>query len=87
MLSRSSASSPSIPPELITQARCAHHHSGTAGSAVRLAGSYGVTASTLVHLGELDLAYLAMDRALSSAEHGDDALYRAALEGWMSWLL
>ena len=74
-------------PELITQARTSNRLSGTPRSAVRLADSYGVTASTLVHLGELDLAYLAMDRALSTAEHGDDPLYRAALNGWMSWLL
>jgi transcriptional regulator with XRE-family HTH domain len=74
-------------PKLVSTARAAHHATSSAHSADRLADAYAVTASTLVHLGELDLAYLAMDRALSTAEQGDDPLYRAALTRWMWWLL
>jgi len=74
-------------PELIGAARAAHHVSDSPRSATHLANSYGVTASMLVHLGELDLAYLAMDRATSVAEQGDDPLYRGVLDGWMSWVL
>jgi len=52
-----------------------------------LSDAYGVAASTLVHLGHVDLAYLAMDRATTAADRSDDPLRRAALSGWMSWLL
>src|SRR5262245_43264399 len=52
-----------------------------------LCDAYGVTASMLVHLGHLDLACLAMERATRAADHADDPLRRAALSGWMSWLL
>lgn len=71
-------------PELIVQARAAGD--SPEASAVR-SDVYGVTASVLVHLGHVDLAYLAMERAVRSAEVSDDELRRAAVSGWMSWLL
>jgi hypothetical protein len=52
-----------------------------------LSDAYGVAASMLVHLGHIDLAYLAMDRATTAADRSGDLLRRAALSGWMSWLL
>jgi transcriptional regulator with XRE-family HTH domain len=67
-------------PELIVQARLA-------GDPVTLSDVYGVTASMLVALGHPDLAYLAMERALRAAEDSGDQLRRAAVAGWLSWLL
>lgn len=67
-------------PELIAQARASEDPA--AASDV-----YGVTASMLVHLGHIDLAFLAMERALREAERSGDELRGAALAGWMSWLL
>lgn len=71
-------------PELIAQARAGGD--GPEAFAVR-SDAYGVTASMLVHLGHIDLAYLAMERAVAAAEGSDDELRRAAVSGWMSWLL
>jgi transcriptional regulator with XRE-family HTH domain len=71
-------------PELIAQARAAGD--GPEASAVR-SDVYGVTASMLVSLGHVDLAYLAMERAITAAEGSGDELRRAAVSGWMSWLL
>jgi len=67
-------------PELIVQARIA-------ADPVILSDVYGVTASMLVALGHPDLAYLAMERALRAAEDSGDQLRRAAVAGWLSWLL
>ena len=74
-------------PTWLSTARATHQGAATAHSARALADAYAVASSTLVHLGETDLAYLAMERALTTADAGDDPLYRAALTGWMSWLL
>jgi transcriptional regulator with XRE-family HTH domain len=52
-----------------------------------LSDAYGVAASMLVHLGYIDLAYLAMERAGEAAEGTEDRLRQAAMRGWMSWLL
>ncbi len=41
----------------------------------------------LVHLGKVDLAYLAMERGLFAAEQSDDVLRKSALTGWLSWVL
>jgi hypothetical protein len=41
----------------------------------------------LVHLNNLDLGYVAMERAINAAEHTDDTLRQSALSGWMSWIL
>lgn len=74
-------------PALVGSARGAHRDAATPETAAQLADACGVTAATLVHLGYVDLAYVAMERALHAAEQGEDALHRAALVGWMSWLL
>lgn len=71
-------------PELIGQVRVAGVGEEAAG--IR-ADVYGAAACMLVHLGHIDLAYLAMDRALTAADASGDGLRRAALDGWMSWLL
>jgi transcriptional regulator with XRE-family HTH domain len=54
---------------------------------VALADAYGAAASMLVHLGAIDLAYVAMERALDAAERSGDELRHGAAAGWMSWLL
>lgn len=68
-------------PGLISQARI------TTGDAATSSDIYGLTASTLVSLGHVDLGYLAMERALREAESSGDELRGAAVSGWMSWLL
>jgi len=52
-----------------------------------LARGYWVTGSTLVHLGQQDLAYLAVRQALGEANRSDDALLAAVLHNSVSWLL
>jgi transcriptional regulator with XRE-family HTH domain len=74
-------------PELLTSARATAGETASAGAFAVLSEVYGVTASTLVHLGYVDLAYTAMERAMTAADHSGDELRRASLVGWMSWLL
>jgi hypothetical protein len=52
-----------------------------------LADAYSVAASMLAMLGYVDLAYLAMERAITAGDRTGDDLFRAALAGRMSWLL
>jgi hypothetical protein len=74
-------------PGFIGAARATAHATGAPGVFAVLSDAHGVAASTLVHLGHVDLAYLAMDRATTAADRSEDPLRRAALSGWMSWLL
>jgi transcriptional regulator with XRE-family HTH domain len=75
-------------PSLIGAARASARQTTTSPETFAvLSDVYGVAASTLVHLGHIDLAYLAMDRAIAAADRSDDPLRRASLSGWMSWLL
>ncbi len=74
-------------PGFITTARGTARQTDQAGAFAALSDAYGVAASMLVHLGHVDLAYLAMERAIGAASGADDPLRRAALSGWMSWLL
>lgn len=74
-------------PGFIRAARASAHESGHPEAFAALSDAYGVSASMLVHLGFIDLAYLSMERAIAAAERSDDPLRRAALSGWMSWLL
>jgi transcriptional regulator with XRE-family HTH domain len=74
-------------PELLTSSRATVRPTASVRECALLADGYTVTAATLVHLGSVDLAYLAMERALAAADRSDDELHRAALAGWMSWLL
>lgn len=52
-----------------------------------LADLLGAGASMLVHLGQLDLAYLLMKQAENAAVRSGDELRHAAVVGWTSWLL
>jgi len=52
-----------------------------------LADLLGAGASMLVHLGQLDLAYLLMKQAEDAAVRSGDELRHAAVVGWTSWLL
>lgn len=74
-------------PTLIDGCRAADGVDPSAATAALLAETYGIVASTLVHLGQLDLAYLAMDRALTASDQESDELHQVALTGWMSWIL
>ncbi len=74
-------------PAFIMTARGTAAETNDSHAAAALSDAYGVAASMLVHLGHVDLAYLAMDRAIAAAEDSDDELRRAALSGWMSWVL
>src|SRR5262249_21941236 len=55
-------------PELIPTARATARQTESAGAFALLSEVYGVTASTLVHLGRLDLAHLVMERAVAAAD-------------------
>jgi transcriptional regulator with XRE-family HTH domain len=74
-------------PEVIPATRATARQRGCAEVFVLLSEVYGVTASTLVHLGHLDLAYLVMERARTAAERANDELRPASIAGWMSWLM
>jgi len=74
-------------PNLLTTARATAREADAPAVFAALSDVYGACASTLVHLGHVDLAYLAMERAVGAADRSDDQLRRAALSGWMSWLL
>ena len=63
------------------------HESAHPEAFAALSDAYGVSASMLVLLGHVDLAYLSMERAIGAADRSNDPLRRAALSGWMSWLL
>lgn len=74
-------------PGFIGAARASAHATDSPEAFAALSDAYGVAASMLVHLAHVDLAYLAMERAIAAADRSDDPLRRAALSGWMSWLL
>jgi transcriptional regulator with XRE-family HTH domain len=74
-------------PGFITGARAAASDRGGPEVHAALSDAYGVAGSMLVHLGHIDLAYLAMTRAVAAAEGSEDDLRHAAITGWMSWLL
>jgi len=74
-------------PEFISAARATVRESASPGAYAALSDAYGAAASMLVHLDRVDLAYLAMERAVGAAEQSGDDLRRSSLLGWMSWLL
>lgn len=74
-------------PAFIGTARVTAAHLQTPEAFAVLSDAYGVTGSMLVHLGYLDLAYLAMERAITAADRSGKELRHAAVSGWMSWLL
>ncbi|MBC8091855.1 MAG: helix-turn-helix transcriptional regulator [Pseudonocardia sp.] len=74
-------------PDLLGSARLLDSEQGTNETAAALSDALGVAASLLVHLGHVDLAQLAMERAVAAAGRADDELRSASLTGWMSWLL
>jgi transcriptional regulator with XRE-family HTH domain len=74
-------------PELIASARATVRQSGSPVAHEALSDAYGAAASMLVHLDKVDLAYLAMERAIREAENSEDDLRRSSLYGWLSWLL
>ena len=74
-------------PGFIIAARATGRETATPEAFAAMSDAYGVGASMLVHLGHIDLAYLAMDRALAAADRSEDPLRHAAVSGWMSWLL
>lgn len=79
-----------ILPQAITRARAAEVSVPTtnrAEAADLLAQLYQITGCTLVHLGQPDAAWLALERARTAAERGDDPLRAATLLGTVSWLL
>jgi transcriptional regulator with XRE-family HTH domain len=75
-------------PEFIGAARATVRQTGTPAAYEVLSDAYRVAATMLAQpLGKVDLAYLAMERAVGAAEQTGDELRRAAVCGWMSWLL
>jgi hypothetical protein len=74
-------------PAFIADARATASERGGPEAYAALSDAYGVAGSMLVHLGHIDLAYLAMARAMAAAERSEDELRHAAITGWMSWLL
>ncbi len=74
-------------PGFISTARASAHESAHPEAFAALSDAYGVSASMLVSLGHVDLAFLAMERAVGAADRSGDELRHAAVSGWMSWLL
>jgi len=74
-------------PEFIATAHATVRESGSRAAYSALADAYGVSASMLVHLDKVDLAYLAMERAINAAESAENELRVSSLQGWMAWLL
>ncbi len=74
-------------PDFITVSRATVRETGSTAAYEALSNAYGIAASMLVHLNNIDLGYVAMERAISAAGHTDDELRRAALHGWLSWIL
>ena len=74
-------------PEFIGAARATVQQAGTPAAYEALSDAYRIAATMLAQpLGKVDLAYLAMERAVGAAEQTGDGLRRAAVCGWMSWL-
>lgn len=81
---------PTILPGALGQARAMVRSVPAAESAAAhdvAAEVWQIAACTLVHLGHIDSAHLALREALALAERGDDELRPLALRGTMSWLL
>jgi len=73
-------------PEFIGAARATVRQTGTPAAYEALSDAYRIAATMLAQpLGKVDLAYLAMERAVGAAEQTGDVLRRAAVCGWMSW--
>jgi transcriptional regulator with XRE-family HTH domain len=73
-------------PELVTDARAAHHLHGAPAGAL-LGRAYQLVASLLIHFGRDDLAALAAERGIQVAGRSDDELQWATLHGTYSWTL
>jgi transcriptional regulator with XRE-family HTH domain len=81
---------PTILPAALGQARAMVRAVPAAESAAAhdvAAEVWQIAACTLVHLGHIDSAHLALREALALAEHGDDELRPLAFRGTMAWLL
>ncbi|WP_054815391.1 helix-turn-helix domain-containing protein [Nocardia arizonensis] len=79
-----------ILPTGLTQLRATVHaarNGSVAPANELLARMYWVTGCTLVHLGQTDPAFLAIRQALGAAEHGNDPLLRATIQGSVAWQL
>ena len=74
-------------PGLIQAARVTVATDPSALAWAALADLLGAGSSMLVHLGQLDLAYLLMKQAEDAATQSGDHLRHAAVVGWTSWLL
>jgi len=77
-------------PDLLARARATEHYApaGDQPRAARLlAETYQVAADLLMKVGEVDLAYLAVDRALRLADRGDDPAQTAAAAWHLSFVL
>lgn len=80
----------SLLPTLIAQARVADHGSTAQNSvtaAALLAEAYQVTGCALTYLGYIDLAHLALERALAAIRRGDDPLMNQVNVASSAWLL
>ncbi|MGQ0841856.1 helix-turn-helix domain-containing protein [Actinokineospora sp.] len=80
----------SVLPQAIVRTRAMQYAAPVverAEAADLLAQLYQLAGCTLVHLGQPDLAWVALRSALSTAEQGNDQLRMAALGGSLSWLL
>lgn len=77
-------------PQAITRARAAETNASplaAPGVSSLLAQLLQITGCTLVHLGQPDLAWLAVERARAAANRSGDPLLSATLLGTVSWLL
>jgi transcriptional regulator with XRE-family HTH domain len=74
-------------PAFITAARATASQTPNPEVFAVLSDAYVVSAPMLVYLGYVDLAYLAMERAVAAADRSGDPLRRAAASGRMSWML
>lgn len=77
-------------PQAIVRARAAEANAAplvAPGVASLLAQVLQITGCTLVHLGQPDLAWLAVERARAAANRSGDPLLSATLLGTVSWLL
>jgi transcriptional regulator with XRE-family HTH domain len=77
-------------PQALTRARVAEtsaHAEQRETAADLLAQLYQITGCTLVHLGQPDAAWLALQHARDAADRGSDPLRAASLRGTVSWLL
>jgi transcriptional regulator with XRE-family HTH domain len=74
-------------PDFVATGGATVRDTGSAAAYEALSDAYGIAASMLVHLDNVDLGYVAMERAINAAEHSGDGLRSSSLRGWMAWLL